>query len=676
MNFKEALQAIPHGQVLLFLGAGASLGAKNIRGQLPAGRELAKLLAEKCQVALDTGLDRVAEFFLEDFTPEELIALLRDELIAVEVSPHHNSLAKCPWMRVYTTNYDNVYEVARNSQNHTIESLCLTTFPEEAINTSQQILHINGSIQNLTTETLQNEFKLSTTSYFTAHFHESAWIETFRTDLRLAAAVFFVGYSMYDLDIQRIVFSTPELRNKTFFIIARDADRSEERILTRFGSVEKIGADFFAKLLEQSLLSPTKAPPAEERLKSWERKQPNNANELQSPTEDDVIQLMLWGKFDSGIAEYCRITPDAPPYLFPRSIVHQIKDELLVRRNDVIIHSHPGNGKSIIRDELVSLLCSDQATVFHLSTNNDVAITEARRLVSNAKTQTVLTISPYPGCIDLINDLAALPRENVRLALLARTSAHEVTFSSLRESFRTVVREFDVNKISLGDVSTVSGYLDLYGLWGEYSGLSLNGPVHNKEAVLRGKCKHEVSSILMMLFQAPQMKKRIEDVVSAFKRDDALYTTLVAIMILNTLDEASSGNTLLDLLDFDLQSKLRSKESNAIKDIISIESGGIVARSSIAATFMLHNVFDSEKVVSTLIRLAKEAGKRYELRPLLKEMVRYGNVQGIIRDDVNREKHAVRFYEAAKSIKWLNQHPHFWFQCKRTVNRILQGSLF
>lgn len=66
--------------------------------------------------------------------------------------------------------------------------------------------------------------------------------------------------------------------------------------------------------------------------------------------------------------------------------------------------------------------------------------------------------------------------------------------------------------------------------------------------------------------------------------------------------------------------------------------------------------------MSTLIRLAKEAGKRYELRPLLKEMVRYSNVQGIIRDDKNREKHAVRFYEAVKSVKWLNHAPHFWFQ--------------
>ena len=78
-------------------------------------------------------------------------------------------------------------------------------------------MHLNGFIDRLDRNTIGSEFKLTESSYLTASLIDSEWIMVFRNDLKLARAVFFVGYSLYDLDIKRILNESPHLR-KTFFI--------------------------------------------------------------------------------------------------------------------------------------------------------------------------------------------------------------------------------------------------------------------------------------------------------------------------------------------------------------------------------------------------------------------------------------------------------------------------
>lgn len=42
-------------------------------------------------------------------------------------------------------------------------------------------------------------------------------VNPFRSDLQTAKSIIFIGYSMqYDLDLQRIVYLTPNLIDKTF----------------------------------------------------------------------------------------------------------------------------------------------------------------------------------------------------------------------------------------------------------------------------------------------------------------------------------------------------------------------------------------------------------------------------------------------------------------------------
>ena len=98
-------------------------------------------------------------------------------------------------------------------------------------------IHLNGYIDRLNRDTLWSEFKLTEASYVSTSLIDSPWLVLFREDLRLARAVFFLGYSLADLDIKRVLSETLDLREKTFFILGSRVDTVTAHRAARFGTV-------------------------------------------------------------------------------------------------------------------------------------------------------------------------------------------------------------------------------------------------------------------------------------------------------------------------------------------------------------------------------------------------------------------------------------------------------
>ena len=86
-----------------------------------------------------------------------------------------------------------------------IGSVTLGNLPQEFAPQSDVCVHLNGFARGLTADKLDAELKLTTTSYLSETVAESPWSYLFRSDVRAARAVIFLGYSMYDIDIQRIL---------------------------------------------------------------------------------------------------------------------------------------------------------------------------------------------------------------------------------------------------------------------------------------------------------------------------------------------------------------------------------------------------------------------------------------------------------------------------------------
>jgi hypothetical protein len=219
MDIVMAIQKALSGQALLFVGAGFSFGAINVGGaKFKTGRQLAKFLSKSCHIQETADLDEAADIYVEAHDRTHLINLLKKEYTVKEVRPWHQTISSVDWQRIYTTNYDNILETCYAQNGKKLNPVTLSDKIRTIDTSSNLCVHLNGYIDRLNIETIMNEFKLTNTSYLTTTFLGSDWISLFRSDIKLASAIFFVGYSLYDLDIKRILFESDQLRDKCFFI--------------------------------------------------------------------------------------------------------------------------------------------------------------------------------------------------------------------------------------------------------------------------------------------------------------------------------------------------------------------------------------------------------------------------------------------------------------------------
>ncbi len=252
MEYQQALIAARNGNAILFLGAGFSRGLRSVKNnKLPSGSELAKILCEDAEIKITLDLGLAAKRYLRKESEDSLIDILKSYFVVNDTPDTYSSVFKCPWRQVYTTNYDNVFEIGAQKQEMLYESVDSTDIPRNSAN-KQRVVHINGFINTVNPNNLNTSFKLTNPSYLTTHFRDSVWSEVFKRDINSAHAVFFVGYSLYDIDIQEILFDSPELKNKTFFIEREDitSDEIEELDLDSFGTILNIGVNNLAKDLE------------------------------------------------------------------------------------------------------------------------------------------------------------------------------------------------------------------------------------------------------------------------------------------------------------------------------------------------------------------------------------------------------------------------------------------
>ena len=124
MELEEALELALDGRALLFVGAGFSRGATNLAGNdFSVGVDLAATLSKEAGLPVGLALDDAAELYVEKFGVDKLIDKLKLSFSAKAVTDYHREIAGTPWRRVYTTNYDDVFELACTNIDKRVDSI-------------------------------------------------------------------------------------------------------------------------------------------------------------------------------------------------------------------------------------------------------------------------------------------------------------------------------------------------------------------------------------------------------------------------------------------------------------------------------------------------------------------------------------------------------------------------
>lgn len=252
MEIEEVIDRVKVGKTLLFCGAGFSVESKNCNGTAPyVVSELADKICRMGKFEQSSNLKYVTERYIKENKNNlgNLVEMLRKGYTICEVGSALKNICSFPYRRIYTTNYDDSVELASKSNRIDRRTFILDDKVDNNL-LYDSIIHINGNVCNINSENLQNgKIKLSTSSYLSPNeFEKSDWYYQFKMDLEQSNLVLFIGYSLYDIDIERILFEGKFL-DKTCFIVREEEKDDLVWNLGSYGSVFKIGVNRLGELL-------------------------------------------------------------------------------------------------------------------------------------------------------------------------------------------------------------------------------------------------------------------------------------------------------------------------------------------------------------------------------------------------------------------------------------------
>ncbi|WP_301390034.1 SIR2 family protein, partial [Enterococcus entomosocium] len=209
MDFSDGISAILRGNAIIFYGAGFSIDNKNILNEnVPLTNKLSYDLQklsgiDDSEIDMNVSIQNTSEYFIEVNGESKLVELLKQKFTVSDSTEWQKIIARQNWKRVYTTNYDNVFETASNEvKKHRVPININDRISNNKDNTTD-IVHLNGYVDDITEGNLANSTKLTSESYTDTYFIEGPWRNEFEIDLEHSQAIFFVGFSLdYDLDLK------------------------------------------------------------------------------------------------------------------------------------------------------------------------------------------------------------------------------------------------------------------------------------------------------------------------------------------------------------------------------------------------------------------------------------------------------------------------------------------
>ena len=494
---------------MLITGTGFSWGAatKDQKG-IPSVDSLKTLLLYASSIpkgqreafTLATAIEAYRDKFKDE---AKLASFLRAQLWAETVAPHHEQLVSLPWYRAYTTNYDNVFEVAARNAGIEFEVFDQSGFVKEKKESLAQVIHLHGYIASTNPTDNAGRFIAGVAAYAQPQLYESDWFRQLVVDIDSAPAIFVVGNSVSDNHIARILARKPEYSSKLYFIVETAPPLALSLQLKSFGNVCRIGVDGFAKLCGTiDLGRGLKIDPPLSVVRLQFLLPPRN------PVAADLDELLLKGRLDISLLHQKLHKPSSVSYFVPRFDRKQLASLLPTkqeRQRFIFVHSNIGNGKSIMVNEMASQLSQQAISVFWLHPEKGDVAAGISYLSKQVGTIAVVVEDVFQY-ENLLQTLINLNRSDAIFVLTSRTSSFEVRKAKAQKLLNGKLFEIDANHLNAAQLADMATYLEQYGYWKDRAKLS-DG---QKLDYLRRRCHGEIRGILLSLLDSPTIRDRLE----------------------------------------------------------------------------------------------------------------------------------------------------------------------
>ena len=659
MELDEAIGHAKRGNALLFTGAGFSFGAKNSMpdpdSNVPDAREFARRLARQLGSSAEFPLQIVSQSYLKREGEHGLVRELINNFSITRTQDYHQTIAELPWLRVYTTNYDNCLEAAALKSKK-----IWTPRTTDAQITSDKLLcvHINGYIAKLDTNTLSSQVKLTHTSYSADSFANSKWSEQLRQDANSAKAVIFIGYSMSDLDIARVFFASPDLYERTFFVVSPHDDDIVISPLEAYGSVHRIGVTEFANIIRDTKVTIDSTP----HQYTWLRRY--TFTQRASPPDDlSAIELIIKGVTDSSSVAWAMVATN-PVYCVRRSEVNQILEYVRNGRRWFLCHADLGNGKSILKEQLSFILNQLTYQVFWDS-DFDVHKASDLRALARETSMTAVFLDETSERFDAIDGLLQLNLPHLVVIVCARTTLYELGEARYDDHLPEGYIPIDLNRLQLADAKEFVALFNKLGLWGERA----RKIDQEKLNFLNVECSGAVSKLIVSTFEVSEVGNRIKRAADRFLNDRSdLAAVVIASFLCSRIGHTPRPELLSSLLNKDVWQLMRSETFKQAGEFIRFQQGHVAIRSSIISDYLLKNVIKPEVLIwhiERFVRRLAEVHRTSTLHHMFTEMQRFPILSQIVGNskETSRQRKKeiiIGFYQSTSDLPFCQRNALFW----------------
>lgn len=660
INKTDMLNKISTNRAILFTGAGFSLGSKSIAGNPPLAKELSNKICDAGGFDRDSDLTYAVDYFIEKNGSQSLIDILKKEFTLTKVSEEQKNICSINWLSFYTTNYDRSIEISCN-ESGTIVQLVNLDSPTNACNPRvKNCLHINGDIDSLNQDSLEKGFKLTDSSYVTPNsFVNSKWYSKFKIDLERSSAVIFIGYSLFDIQIKHFLIENADIKEKTYFIVAEDAEHKEIFSLSKYGSVIPIGVTGFSKLINDNR-SIFNDNATEHKFITVQF--PSISN-IQKDIEDKHIEnFLMYGVIEQHFIDVAITGEQIVPYLIKREDALSQIYFFVEQGLHVLILSGFGNGKTVLLKQLIPYLLVRSVNVVVIDNAIDDYVSDIEELSKQDKQYTAL-IDNYHQYLDIIKYCQESNVNNINFILSSRTTDHQTYQNSLNEA-NLKYQEVYIDELNDNEIEKFVDIADNLS-WG---GLLKNPSRNNKIKFIKDKNKGQLSLTLLSVFNSQDIKSKVDNLLENLITDTKSKSTFFSILLLNVMNVEPSFSIISDVAENECIYDGQFSNNDGFKQLFSRNSLNVRSISNIFCVYLIKNHFITSYISSQLLNIAKNfdvnIGERRNQREdtIFKSTLKFSFVERIFPDD-NKKSMLENYYRELKNnITWLTRDPHFWLQ--------------
>ncbi len=635
---------------ILFLGSGFSRRARNILGKnLPTGRELRNRFAEMLGVAPDAyDLPTLADAAAND-PNVKLHEILYDTFTVSQLAGPQQEILRRPWLRIYTTNYDDSIELFYQQTGRDVRSYSYHD-PKPRRFPGRTVVHLHGMIRDVTENNVLDQLILNETAYVRQHFERSPWYDEFIRDLKVCSACYFVGYSLKDYHVSAILMQNQSLREKTVFITEQPRDPIAVQTMERFGRVLPIGMDSFSTLCKTLAPAPSSISDPYS-LKLFRYLDPlKDKKTLAPPTTVEILNLLRYGAFNY---QRCISTLPEAQYVVPRqALANQASRELESARS-LLVHSRIGNGKTTFLYILAHKLFERGYRCFtckfsHPLQSRQYLIREIEALKRMGKA--VIFFDSYDTAMELAKLLSdSLP--NVRFVVSVRTGVHSVRSHEIVAQLPDPIRSVNLNGIRQADVDDFRKLLDGIGI-----------PADEQRRLVRHK--NDFRDVMLALFDNAMIRKGIVDALKPLLDDPEYKRVFVVCHLLKWVDQEADDALLRIITNSDPYIQIR-RYPDVSADIFSFEDDNFGVRSSILSEYLIKQHLTADDLIGWIYKIVVEAVKRKSERrnrTILRRLMRFSPLYQAFRNDARRLDLLTDLFERWRRDVLISREPLFWLQ--------------